>query len=342
MFSDSRQDAARVNAGLELAHYMDTVRQLVVGAAAERDLMPMVVAHFRGEDQSIEAAAAAANVQGGARVAAMRLAMGTPEAGDDFAARGTSLLRPRSASRRSRRASNQNCSGSESTPAASRSMRRPARRARGGPNLGVGAERSRAADHEVTPTLRSLRQEITSRLVDQVRQVAFASQGRDLESIGVARATVPALPGDLAGLAPEHFAEVRDSCVRILGQLRRFTDGDMRSGENIPPAMLRYVRLAVSRVAPEADPDQVVLRVCEALGLSVVNGYRLDARSVSLTPDVRERWICSQCRQLHGHASARTCTGCGAVLDQLAPGDVDQTTTRCSPLSPRCGSTARS
>jgi hypothetical protein len=325
VFSDSRQDAARVNAGLELAHYMDTVRQLVVGATAERDPLPMVIAHFRGEDQSSEAAAAAANIQGDARMAAMRLAMGAPAAGDEL------VLREALPS-----------FGLVSLPQVAARVEPELLRLGINPGgIAVDAQTSKKSerwtaiweweptprerpDHEVTPTLRALRQEITSRLVDQVRQVAFASQGRDLESIGVARATVPVLPGNLAGLTADHFAEVRDSCVRILGHLRRFTDGDMRSGENIPPAMLRYVRLAVARVAPEADPEQVVLRVCEALGLSVVNGYRLDARSVSLTTDLRERWICSQCRQLHGHASAQTCTGCGADLSPLATGDVEE------------------
>jgi hypothetical protein len=325
IFSDSRQDAARVNAGLELAHYMDTVRQLVVGAASERDLLPLVLAHFRGEDQSPEAAAAAAKVQGGARMAAMRLAMGTPQAGDDLLLREALPM-----------------SGLVSLPQVAARVEPELLRLGINPGgIAVDAQSSKNGerwtniwewephvrerpDHELTPGLKALRQEISSRLVDQVRQVAFAGQGRDLESIGVARATVPVLPSDLAGLGEDHFAQIRDSCVRILGQLRRFTDGDMRSGENIPPVMLRYVRLAVATVAPTADPEQVLLRTCEALGLSVVNGYRLDPRTVSLTTSAQDRWSCSQCRRLHGHASANTCTGCGGALEPLTTEDADR------------------
>ncbi len=77
VFSDSRQDAARVNAGIELAHYLDTVRQVVVASMERKDEYALALSSLIGLDQSPEAAAAAAKVATGEeRMAALRLATG--------------------------------------------------------------------------------------------------------------------------------------------------------------------------------------------------------------------------------------------------------------------------
>ncbi len=323
VFSDSRQDAARVNAGLELSHYLDTVRQLVVSAATERDPLPMVLAHFRGEDESQEAAAAAAMVQRDARPAAMRIALGMGQPGDDQVLREALPL-----------------TGLVSLQQVAARVEPELLRLGINPGgIAVDAQTSRKherwteiwswdndpprsrPDHELTPSLRELRQEINRLLVDQVKQVAFAGQGRDLESIGVARATIPALPRDLAGLDETVFTEIRDSCVRILGQLRRFTDGDMRSGEDLPPAVVRYVRSAAAASAPTIDADKVIAMVKEALDLSVTNGHRVDPRRVSLTPTDGRTWQCERCRRRHAHRSGATCTSCSGDLVEVSGDD---------------------
>lgn len=323
VFSDSRQDAARVNAGLELSHYLDTVRQLVVGAATERDPLPVVLAHFRGEDQSPEAAAAAAVVQGDARLAAMRISLGLAQPGDDQILRDALPL-----------------TGLVSLQQVAARVEPEMLRLGINPGgIAVDAQTSKKherwteiwswdhdpprsrPDYELTPSLRELRQEINGLLVEQVKQVAFAGQGRDLESIGVSRATVPALPHDLSGLDETIFSEIRDSCVRILGQLRRFTDGDMRSGEDLPPALVRYVRSAVAASASEVDADKVIAMVKEALDLSVTNGHRLDPRRVSLTPTDGRTWQCERCRRRHAHPSAGTCTSCSGGVVEVSGDD---------------------
>lgn len=325
VFSDSRQDAARVNAGLELSHYLDTVRQLVVSAATERDPLPLVLAHFRGEDQSPEAVAAAANVQGDARMAAMRISLGMPQPGDDQLLRDalplTGLVSLQQVAARVEPELLRLGINPGGIAVDAQTSKKHERWTEIWAWDNDGGPPSLRPDHELTPSLRELRQEINGLLVDQVKQVAFAGQGRDLESIGVARATVPALPHDLSGLDERVFSEVRDSCVRILGQLRRFTDGDMRSGEDLPPAVVRYVRSAVTASAPEVDADRVIMMVKEALDLSVTNGHRLDPRRVSLTPTSGETWQCERCRRRHAHRSAGTCTSCSGVLSRVSGED---------------------
>lgn len=318
VFSDSRQDAARVTAGLELAHYLDTVRQLVVRAAVERDAAALALAHLRGDDTSSEAAAAAAALKGEARMAGLRLAMGAEEP-DDAELVAQSL----------------GGTGSVSLQQVARRVEPELLRLGINPGgIAVDAQSTKAGerwtalwdwegeepverlDHEISTPLRELRAEIRTRLEDQVKQVVFAGQGRDLESLGVARATVPVLPNDLRGLDEATFSEIRDSCVRILGQLRRFIDGDMRAGDALPPALIRFVRAAVQRSAPSTDADDVLAAVKEVLQLTVANGYRLDPRAVTLTTEVAGRWECEQCRRVHGQPSAGTCTNCGGALSE--------------------------
>lgn len=321
VFSDSRQDAARVNAGLELAHYLDTVRQVVVAAMAERDLVALAVANLAGEDDSSEAAGAAAQLLPGsnARKAALRLAMDAGRPGDEDIVRGAlpvgepvDLLTVASRITPDLVALGINPAGiavdAQDTNRGERWTELW--------NWSATAPRAKA-DHELTPTLRDLRGKIESALVEQVRTVVFAGQGRDLESLGVARACVDVLPADLGGLDNGLFEEVRDSSLRILGHLRRFTDGDMRSGDAYPPALLKYVGAAAQ--GHGVPRDALVSAVNEALGLSVANGYRVEPRRIKLRLIGDKVWQCTRCRRGHGHPSAGVCISCRgtvAVLEQ--------------------------
>lgn len=322
VFSDSRQDAARVNAGLELAHYMDTVRQVVVASMTSRDVLELALGFLRGEDVSSEAAAAAAQLSAGsdARKAAMRLANDMALPGDEALARAAlpggadtvDLQRIASRVMPDLLALGINPAGivvnAQSTQGGGRwtdiwdwSSVPP--RAR--------------PDHDLSPRLRELRLTIEDALVQQVRNVVFAGQGRDLESLGVARATVMKLPTDLAGLDEDLFAQVRDGCLRILGQLRRFTDGDMRSGDKVPPALLKYLEAVIKTQKLQVDRDALLASVNESLGLSIVNGYRMEPRSVLLLLTDGASWSCTRCRRAHGQPSAGVCTACRGPLEHV-------------------------
>lgn len=324
VFSDSRQDAARVTAGVELAHYLDTVRQLVVASAVDKDPLPMVLANLRGEDGSAEATAATAAVQGDARMAAMRLAMGAGQPRDEEVVRA-SLPRTGLVSLQQIAARVEpelltlgiNPGGIAVDAQATKKQERWTEIWDW-----TSSPPKERTELDLTPTLRELRRDIAALLVDQVKQVAFAGQGRDLESIGVARATIDTRPASLAGLDETTFEQLRDSSVRILGQLRRFTDGDMRSGDDLPPALRRFVRAAVERAAPHADYEAVLASLKEVLGLSATNGHRLDPRRISLTTKMLGRWECRRCRRMHGHPSAHTCTFCGAELREVDERDL--------------------
>jgi Lhr-like helicase len=324
VFSDSRQDAARVNAGLELAHYLDTVRQLVVAAMTEQDLAALAVAHLAGENQSSEAAQAVAGLPPGSegRNAAMRLAMGMGKEGDEAVLRAA-------------------LPGGELVDLFTVAMRITPELVSLGINpagIAVDAQRTKQgarwtelwdwsglaprakADHELSPQLRDLRGKLETALVEQVRSVVFAGQGRDLESLGVARATVDALPANLDGLDRELFEEVRDSSLRILGHLRRFTDGDMRSGDAYPPPLLKFIESVTQRLG-SVERDAVVAAVNEALALSVTNGYRVDPRRIKLRLLDRAAWRCTRCRRAHGQPSGGICTSCRGPVVADEPQD---------------------
>jgi hypothetical protein len=321
VFSDSRQDAARVNAGLELAHYMDTVRQVVVASMASRDVLALVLGFFRGEDSSSEASAAADHLGAGseARKAAVRLAndMALP---DDEAVVRAALPGEDDTVDLQRIASRvmPELLGLGINPAGivvNAQSTKTGERWTDVWDWSVIPPRPRP-DHDLSPKLRELRLNIEDALVQQVRNVVFAGQGRDLESLGVARATVTKLPLDLAGLDQSMFEQVRDGCLRILGHLRRFTDGDMRSGDSVPPAVLKYLEAVITSNGLPVERDRLLAAVNESLGLSIVNGYRMEPRSVLLKLISGAAWSCTRCRRAHGQPAAGVCTACRGQVEK--------------------------
>ena len=196
IFSDSRQDAARVNAGVELAHYLDTVRQVVVNAMTEQDESVLAIAHLRGEDSSDPATAAAAKLVGEDRFAGMRMALGSGTPEDEERVRAafstanvTNLQRIASRVAPELLRLGINPAGIAVDAQSSRTDERWTELW----DWEVSPPRPRAA-HDLTPALKTLRDTIETALINQVRLVVFAGQGRDLESLGLARASVNELP----------------------------------------------------------------------------------------------------------------------------------------------------
>lgn len=326
VFSDSRQDAARVNAGIEQAHYLDTARQLVVEAMATEDPAELVQRFLRG-DQSAAAREAfeSADKSSPWYQAVMRRLAGNELPGDsdllevDLSGQRITLLQAAARVTEGMLRLGINPSGIKVKGQTTRSGSRWTRLWRWRDDGTVVP----VPDAELSAEERELRGSLLAAAEEQVRNVVFAGVGRDLESLAIARAVHRLPHGTTGGLTSEIFTEVVDSSLRILGHARRFTDGDLRTGDKPPAALERFVTAVADRHSVPSDP--LLGAVHEALGLTAENGYRVDGRDVVLTLLDGSAWVCHRCRRRHGHPSAGVCTTCrGPLPDEPSRLDDDE------------------
>ena len=320
LFSDSRQDAAKLSAGLEKRHYQDLVRELIVGQLDVRtsDDLELVKLFFAGnqESQVIDAR--------------RRLRIEHRDLHDalDDAARGDSI-----AAAKAEELTRQYLSGTSvaelKTKVELGLLRLGINPAGPDPSNSKWRTRSEGtvhwhelyswSDEHVTPRSplegtneQTLRRRIDDALLRECQLNVFSGNGRDLESLGLARPNIR-ISSDTsppAGIASEVFEEAIRGCVRILGDSRR--QQGVRWGRPDPPAHLRDY---MARVAELHDVETDVLR--EAINLAWQDGVRehlLLPQQLVLHPASPEMWICQRCSRRHLDRAAGICTTCLSLL----------------------------
>jgi hypothetical protein len=319
VFSDSRQDAAKLSAGLEKAHYQDLVRQLVVEGIASSGLsgedLELFETYERGSDESAETRAARDRVAAVADTDISRLidlARGRLS-GDALAeaeALRAALASPLSSFTAIESGVNDALLALGINP--------------GGPDYelqhyGKAGESSWSTLFRWSekPTARPLRElgpdasaklsEISESLTEECLRSIFAGVGRDLESIGIAWATVE-IAGriQVPGLEPAAVRELISSSTRILGQLLRFPG--LRDPAEKPHGVIRMYWRAVAE-HHALDEEHLERAVLDAWGVAL-RGNLLDPRALRLAPAGEHVWTCRRCRRQHLHGSAGVCTFC--------------------------------
>jgi hypothetical protein len=323
-FVDSRQDAAKMAAGLEKRHYQDTVRQLLAEAAltptSDAEDLEAFEAFASGEDRSATAreryhrflSAYPRGAEG------LRAILGGYASDEDENA--AAQLRA-TVSRRLKRVSG---------------IRDELERRLlelglnpGSPDFSM--QRYKAAsgrrswnglyDWDRTPPQpreagelddddHRHHERIRASLLNEAEYILFAKGRRDFESIGLG--WVCSRPDEaIAGpLAPETMKEAVDSSIRILGDRQRFMDRRNRYGSDTPPSPMRKF---LERVAARngADPAELIEAVAQELERSAAaSQFLLLADGLYLSPASREAWVCPVCRYRHLHPSGGVCTDC--------------------------------
>ncbi|OKJ52583.1 DEAD/DEAH box helicase [Streptomyces sp. CB02261] len=141
-------------------------------------------------------------------------------------------------------------------------------------------------------------------LLENTIEALFSGAGRDVESLGLGAITVARPAPDADGLG--------QASLRILAELRRFFH--MRSDERItPPPRLRdfWKSVAAHR---GTDYDDVQHNAESAWGDAVTSGYVIDPRKVAVRCAPGEVWQCPTCARRHLTPSAGTCTRCRSEL----------------------------
>jgi Lhr-like helicase len=328
LFSDGRQDAAKLSAGLEKAHYQDLVRQLLVSEVAKgaetNGLVERLEALARGEDLSDEAKNGRKRLfQDYPHEARLveDLARGLLDGKEAFEAErarerlihpGTPLPGLVSSVNNSLLDLGVNPGGPDYSLERYRvgDVVKPWStlydwNGTGRPRTGLGPD----AQAHLSDIHASLRLEAV--------QAIYSGAGRDLESLGLAFASLDPTRAITAPprMAAEAFGEGVLATLRILGQMRRFEG--LRWPSDSPPAKLRDYWDQVAHVAG-IDTEALSDAIMQACAGSIKE-FIVVPDQLFLMPGGDREWRCQRCDRRHLHAAAGVCTYCrtaGSLVEQ--------------------------
>lgn len=323
VFADSRQNAAKLSAGLGLRHYQDLLRLCVAEEL-----------HDQGDPAADVAAVEHFVKRGNSEPDALAIARAARERletrnGEVFT-KWYSLIQPNPLGGehdKKKEAVLRQRLGQMS------SIREHARAVQnslllmgvnpGGPKASLqryqpreGAEQRWAAlfDWEESPVSRRTGlSEGQDRFVDKIEWSCedelldglFASAGRDFESLGLGWLCLASDRHPLEASKDSDTALVRSS-LRVLGQMRRFFER-RESADKAPRPLQKFWDAAAERLG--VTPEEVRARVEKSWGTAVV-GFLIDPSKTSLRPSEGKVWICARCKRVHLHPGVGSCTKC--------------------------------
>lgn len=329
VFSDSRQDAAKLSAGMRQAHHLDAVRQAVVQALA-RSGQGAAAFYRQAQGQALEAAdhaAAAAFLQASPQDASI-LGMGAGPAGgmqcpsapgQTYAQAAAAILL-------------QAASGPYLLGEVFRDAERQLLSA--GINPGGYSKEALWTDHEdqegswrdlydwttVPPVERHAdltpdEQQHLSRLrnlaLAAVVNVVFASGRRGLESLQIGHAAVS---DAIAGTADDVVRQVSDSALRLLGERRRIQETHTALDSTTMPGFLRDYLDAVARHHGRDSAAMQAAVVTRLEAGNLVENFLIHPGRLRIRPAGDSAFECTRCRRIHLHPSGGICTDCLSPL----------------------------
>jgi ATP-dependent helicase YprA (DUF1998 family) len=336
LFSDSRQDAAKLSAGFEKRHYQDLVRQLLLEALDERvraraDALTGFEAYVKGDHTPVNEEQWQ-QFQQTFPLEALSISNALSGLGGQPVIHEAERIRARF---RAGGATLDSLIGGVWDGLVKRGINP------GGPDWTLQGYPLRQEDRTPWTTLftgwdtpiprkradadlgqeaQQLLQAITESLSSECVQAIYSGASRDFESIGLAwssldpqRQLAPPI-----GMDDDSFAQTVASSVRVLGDMRRFPG--TRWGVQLPPARLRkYWEAVADRHGQDIAPLQTAVELaCHG----AVEEYLVKSSTLFLRPAAEQAWICRRCRRQHLQASAGVCTYCYEQLGEPTPVDV--------------------
>ncbi|MFJ6772816.1 DEAD/DEAH box helicase, partial [Kitasatospora sp. NPDC091257] len=303
VFTDSRQDAAKLSAGIALRHYQDLVRLLALDELGKSARAAEDVAAVRADPQAQSEVGTAAVERLRAHnrddLNDLRLALLTNDEATATAA-GARLASPPALEALAKVHVNKRLLSLGVNPA--------------GPKPSVQQVNDlpwhEFFDWEQQPPALQLgtsdaqKAALSSEngLLENILESLFSGAGRDIESLGLGSAAPSQAVPDPDGLGR--------ASLRVLAELRRFHA--LRDGRDKPPPQLREYWKAVARNQGK-HPDDVQIAAEAAWGRTV-REYLIDPRTAAVQPSPGHSWRCGQCGRRHLTPSAGTCTRCHSAL----------------------------
>lgn len=162
-----------------------------------------------------------------------------------------------------------------------------------------------------------LADELKSALAEDLAQAVFDRARRDIESVCLGFVDLPRVSrrGPL-GEASER--DVLRSVVRILGVGRRWTDGERQPTVKPPRILTAYLDGLCAKHG--VDKDDLVEWIKTALeSVDALSGWLIRATKLgsplSVAAAGQQRWVCERCAYVHLHSSGGVCanSGCGGT-----------------------------
>lgn len=334
VFSDSRQDAAKLSAGMRFSHYRDTLRQVLLSAIMRQSVGPTAFqARCRGKALSQERARLADRFQVLHSEDANTILLGSNAAtADQASVFSPGLTNAQAARRVMERATygpfplpqiaddvtggllaigmNPAGYGKDVLWTDPEKRKEPWKDLFNWPERGRPAAKPRA---KLTSQQRLHLQRLQDHSMVELVDVLFASGRRSIESLLLAlpttdRISYPA-PSDLV-------QNGADGVIRLLGSRRRLSTHSTSSLGSLPTYAERYLAAIAQRagVSVEAYVAEVTNHLAAAGCLNRSYHY-LEVAALCLQPAPGEYYECPKCRRIHLHRSGDTCTDCLSQLD---------------------------
>ncbi len=151
---------------------------------------------------------------------------------------------------------------------------------------------------------------IEERLKSEVVDGLFSGAGRDFESLGLGWLALVTDVADAGAVDPTSTVAIARSSLRVLGDTRRFQG--LRDPRDKPHAkLLRYWSAVAQAQGREVDDISGAVR---AYWGDAVRDYLISPASVTLRHAVDISWMCTKCRRQHLHRGAGLCTRCRRPL----------------------------
>jgi ATP-dependent helicase YprA (DUF1998 family) len=324
VFSDSRQDAARISAGLEKSHYQDLVRQFVVSALNQPPGPDIAAAieFVARRDTSPNAQIAFSTLLASYPELAMpvtRIAGGIADSDDQqqvkavlesAASAGQTLVQVANLVEPGLLALGQHPGGPKRSLHYSHEYKWDSLY-----DWRSDPPKPRQIDQLAGPQQQLLAR-ISNELVTEIQLSVFSGNGRDVEALGLAHPTArQPSPVITCDIDPDAFAQACDSSVRLLGLSRRFREQHFEGFNGQPASLTAYLRAVAGRY--DVDHDQLTNDVRKAIGLNDHNTLTADAVRLRRPKDLE--WRCQRCRRRHLHPSAGICVRCRHNLGDGVP-----------------------
>ncbi|UJW30001.1 DEAD/DEAH box helicase [Saccharothrix sp. AJ9571] len=319
VFTDSRQDAAKLSAGLGLRHYQDLLRLLLYTELQQHgdpaaDLT-VAQSHYARAERSTESWAAVRRLDERDHATFRELREIWEGAPDAIPAREETLI-----SQLSRPLTLSELAGKIATELASLGINP------GGPRASLqnrGSKRDATTwttlyDWSTTPPRlrgnlspiqQGLSADIQDSLLEEMLSGLFSGSGRDFESLGLGWLTLHDDLGPAEGTATTPTAYAR-AALRVLADQRRFNG--LRNGRTDPTPRLRRLWEEIDR---HGGPSTEELRdIVSARWGDAVKEYVIDPAKVTLRAPANRAWTCTSCLRQHLTIGCGRCTKCYAPL----------------------------
>jgi ATP-dependent helicase YprA (DUF1998 family) len=337
VFSDSRQDAAKLSAGMRFSHYRDALRQAITDAIAVQGAGAQTfAAQLSGQALSAQQQTLAARFATTSPAEAATLSMAANALTAQVPSPSHAGLSCQQAAQQilARAANGPFYIGQLSADASSELLAKgmnpggfgqavmwtdPPKMAGNWRDLFVWAAPGTPPQQKTTAQLSLPQRDHLSRMQDQLMvetmDVVFASGRRSLESLRLAFTTTDRI----ARPAPSPLVQqAADGVIRLLGARRRLSTHGAASQPNAPGYVVRYLD-AIAQAHGFATPTFVADVLNFLDGTGVLNQHVLMVQNLCLASPGASYFECVQCRRIHLHASGGICTDCCIPLGPAQP-----------------------